>query len=68
MQGFGAGSYRTFLMGTPVPLGELTYFRVWHDNSGTGDMRSWFLHKVIVDDLQTKRRYAVEKYRFQTHL
>ena len=36
------------------PLGPLTYLRVWHDNSGSGDMASWFLKCVIVHDLQTR--------------
>lgn len=56
-QGFPAGSLRKFLMGTKHPLGDLTYFRVWHDNSGTGSERSWFLHKVLLDDLQTGTRW-----------
>lgn len=56
-QGFPAGSLRKFLMGTKHPLGDLNYFRVWHDNSGTGSERSWFLHKVLLDDLQTGTRW-----------
>lgn len=43
-------------MGTKTYLGDLTYFRVWHDNSGTGDQRSWFLYKIVLDDLQIGKR------------
>ena len=39
------------------PLGDLTYLRVWHDNSGKQNMASWFLKYVIVHDLQTREKY-----------
>jgi hypothetical protein len=31
------------------PLGELTFLRIWHDNSGPGDYASWFLGAVTGD-------------------
>ena len=31
--------------------------RVWHDNSGKGDMASWFLKYIIVHDLQTREKF-----------
>jgi polycystin 1L2 len=34
-------------------LGELSYLRVWHDNSGLGSDASWFLKYILVRDLQT---------------
>mgnify|MGYP002787401723 CR=1 FL=1 len=39
------------------PLGDLTYLRIWHDNSGLGDYASWYLKFVIIQDLQTKQKY-----------
>ena len=31
--------------------------RIWHDNSGKGDLASWFLKYIIIHDLQTRRKY-----------
>ena len=31
--------------------------KIWHDNTGKGDMASWFLKYVIVHDLQTKEKF-----------
>ncbi len=30
------------------PLGDLNFFRVWHDNSGIGDYASWFLSGIVI--------------------
>ncbi|XP_060073664.1 uncharacterized protein LOC132553437 [Ylistrum balloti] len=57
-QGFETSSVRKFFMGTPEPLGDLTYLRIWHDSSGRGDNKSWYLHKVTVDDPQIGQRYV----------
>jgi hypothetical protein len=38
-------------------LGNLTYLKIWHDNSGKGDKASWFLNHIIVHDLQTKEKF-----------
>ncbi len=38
------------------PLGNLTYLRVWHDNSGEGNNGSWFLKYIIIHDLQTREQ------------
>ncbi|KAJ8298359.1 hypothetical protein KUTeg_024890 [Tegillarca granosa] len=56
-EGFETGSTRKFFMGTSGPLNDVTFLRIWHDNTATGNDNSWFLYKFIVDDLQTKRRY-----------
>ena len=39
------------------PLGNLTYLRIWHDNSGKGGMASWFLKWIVVHDLQTREQF-----------
>ena len=31
--------------------------KIWHDNSGEGDMASWYLKHVIVHDLQTRGKF-----------
>lgn len=56
-QGFDAGSVRRFILGSSIKYGRLNYLRIWHDNSGPGDLKSWFLNKLMVDDLQSKERY-----------
>ena len=37
-------------------LGPLNFCRIWHDNSGTGKSRSWFLDQIECTDLQTGER------------
>jgi len=47
----------------------LNHLHIWHDNSGEGELASWFLKCFIVKDLQTQeifyfiaqRWLAVEK-------
>ena len=38
-------------------LGNLNYFRVWHDNSGRDDYASWYLSAILVRDIQTNEVY-----------
>ena len=38
-------------------MGDLSYLRIWHDNSGKGDQASWFLKYIIVHDLQTREKF-----------
>ena len=59
MKGFPTGSVRTYFMGTKYPLGDITYLRIWHDNSGDGSEQSWYLNKITIDDPQTRERYAI---------
>jgi hypothetical protein len=54
---FRKGEKDVFVMAVSAPLGKLNYLRIWHDNSGKGNMRSWFLSYVVVKDIQTKERY-----------
>lgn len=46
-------------MGVEEPLGPLTHLRIWHDNSGKGSAKSWYLNVVNVHDLQSNERYNV---------
>lgn len=51
------GSINHFVLSTEQPLGQLSYLRIWHDNSGQGKFKSWFLDQIQVADLQNNRRY-----------
>jgi len=57
MKGFSTGSIRQFILATEEYLGNLIFLRIWHDNSGKGQDASWFLDKVVVEDLQTQFRW-----------
>ncbi|XP_062613252.1 location of vulva defective 1-like [Saccostrea cucullata] len=58
--GFSTASVKMFLFGTNDSLGDIKYVRVWHDNLGPPGEQSWFLSKIIVDDLQTNERYLFD--------
>ena len=47
----------TFIMSVPRCLGNLSYVRVGHDNSGRGSSASWYLKFVVVQDLQTSDKF-----------
>ncbi|CAH1253107.1 PKD1L3 [Branchiostoma lanceolatum] len=52
---FKKGSVNTFSMAVRGRLGEIRRLQIWHDNKG-GRSRSWYLEKVILQDLQTRDR------------
>ena len=54
LQGIGRGSVIRFVMATPASLGSLQYLRIWHDNSGGDNDASWFLSRIVVQDLHTQ--------------
>ncbi|XP_023332927.1 uncharacterized protein LOC111704811 [Eurytemora carolleeae] len=54
---FERGGIDSFVMTVSRPLGNLSFLRIWHDNSGIGDYASWFLGAIIIRDLQTKQKY-----------
>ena len=47
----------SFVMATPRPLGQLSYLRIWHDNSGRGGAASWYLNFMVVRDVQTGEKF-----------
>ena len=51
------GGIDVFVMSVPKCLGDLNCVRIWHDNSGEGSSASWFLKYLIVQDLQTMKKY-----------
>lgn len=54
---FTRGGKDVFVLSTARRLGSLNFLRIWHDNSGKGSSRSWFLSYIVVKDVQTKERF-----------
>ncbi|KAL3878017.1 hypothetical protein ACJMK2_035653 [Sinanodonta woodiana] len=54
---FETGSIMNFIMSTERCLGPLSFLRIWHDNTGNGKLRSWYLDQIQLTDLQTGERY-----------
>ncbi|XP_028999726.1 polycystic kidney disease protein 1-like 2 [Betta splendens] len=52
---FEKGAVDMFLLSTAFPLGEVSNLRMQHDNSGGHP--SWYVNKVIVQDLQTRHAW-----------
>ncbi|XP_022236795.1 polycystic kidney disease protein 1-like 3, partial [Limulus polyphemus] len=46
-----------FVMAVPRSLGQLNFIRIWHDNSGKGKWKSWFLKYVVFRDVQTGHKF-----------
>ncbi|XP_062621693.1 uncharacterized protein LOC134283266 [Saccostrea cucullata] len=57
-EGFSTSSVNMYFFGTNEPLGDLRYIRIWHDNSGPPGFKSWFLSKIIIENLEQKERYT----------
>ncbi|XP_035672972.1 polycystic kidney disease and receptor for egg jelly-related protein-like [Branchiostoma floridae] len=49
------GAIDSFLITTRDSLGDLREIMVWHNNAGRNP--SWFLSRIMVQDLQTKKRW-----------
>ncbi|XP_070582204.1 polycystin family receptor for egg jelly-like isoform X2 [Ptychodera flava] len=54
---FLRGGVDRLLMAVPKTLGELLYIKIWHDNSGVGENRSWFLNQLELTDVQTNEKF-----------
>ncbi|KAK7065489.1 hypothetical protein SK128_007199 [Halocaridina rubra] len=52
------GSSVQYVLSTEKVLGNLTYLRIWHDNSGKKDSAGWCVDRVTASDLQTGKTYA----------
>ncbi|KPP63740.1 hypothetical protein Z043_117975, partial [Scleropages formosus] len=52
---FERGAVDMFLLTAPFSLGELQNIRMWHDN--TGAYPSWYLSKVMVQDVETGQKW-----------
>lgn len=54
LKGFSVGSVRRFVMSVPKQIEDPSVLRIWHDNSGDGNDASWYLSKVVLEDIQTQ--------------
>jgi polycystin 1L2 len=54
---FRRGGMDSFIMAVKAPLGNLSWIRIWHDNSGHGSSASWYLKHIIIHDVQTRERF-----------
>ncbi|XP_071797014.1 polycystin-1-like protein 2 isoform X2 [Asterias amurensis] len=52
---FQKGGVDTFLLASPVALGNLNHVRVWHGNQGKNP--SWYLNRLMIKDLRTERTF-----------
>ncbi|KAK7111719.1 hypothetical protein V1264_011307 [Littorina saxatilis] len=50
---FGRSSIFNFVLSVDRSVGNMTFMRIWHDNSGKGKQKSWYLDQIQVTDLQT---------------
>lgn len=57
-QNHDKGSIMNYILSVEDKLGPLSFCRIWHDNSGEGQFRSWYLDQIEVSDLQTGERYG----------
>ncbi|XP_076076044.1 polycystin-1-like protein 2 [Mytilus galloprovincialis] len=56
-RGFDVGSIRKFVMSVSKPINDPTVLKIWHDNSGQGNSASWYLNKILLENVQTSERY-----------
>ncbi|VDP44293.1 unnamed protein product [Heligmosomoides polygyrus] len=56
------GTSARFLLKAPWSLGDIRFVRVWVDNTGQGDLESWYCNRIVVKDLHTG-----SIYRFPIH-
>ena len=52
-QGFHRSTIKNFILSVDKSLGGLSFLRIWHDNSGKGKYKSWYLNQIQVTNLQT---------------
>ncbi|XP_060067008.1 polycystin-1-like protein 2 [Ylistrum balloti] len=52
------GSVNNYLLSVPFNLGNLTFLRIWHDNTGKGKDADWYLNMVLIKDLQNNQKYV----------
>ena len=56
VQALDTGSVMSFILATTQALGDLRHVRVWHDDSGPDDKGSWYLGRLVAEDLQNGDR------------
>ena len=53
LQPLSRGSVLSYILSTSNALGHLKVLRLWHDDSAEGEHASWYLSRVVLEDLQT---------------
>ncbi|CAC5421272.1 PKD1L2 [Mytilus coruscus] len=53
---FTTGAEDWFLITSSYDIGDVVNVIIWHDNSGSSP--SWFLSRILIQDLQTKKVYT----------
>jgi polycystin 1L2 len=43
-------------MSTAVKINNPTAIKIWHDNRGSGNDASWYLSKIVMEDIQTNEK------------
>lgn len=56
LQVLSRGSVTSFIMDVSESLGDISYLRIWHDNSGQAENADWFFKMMVVKDMQTGKR------------
>ena len=56
LQSLSRGSVLSYILSTSSDLGHLEVLRLWHDDSAQGEDASWYLSRVVLEDLQTGDR------------
>ncbi|ESP04060.1 hypothetical protein LOTGIDRAFT_73820, partial [Lottia gigantea] len=51
------GTIFNYVLSVEGPLGPPSFLRIWHDNSGPGKSKSWYLDQVQLTDLQTGEKF-----------
>uniref|UniRef100_UPI00358F214D polycystin family receptor for egg jelly-like n=1 Tax=Myxine glutinosa TaxID=7769 RepID=UPI00358F214D len=53
-KGFDKGSVQAFILPLHTFPGKPLQLQIWHDSSGQGSNRNWFLNEILLRDVQTK--------------
>ena len=54
---FRRGGVDSFLLVLDSPIQSIQSIKIWHDNSGKANDKSWYLKYMIVHDIQTREKF-----------
>lgn len=49
-------------MSVPAKIKDPSVIKIWHDNSGEGNSASWYLDKIVLEDVQTGDRLVFKTF------
>ena len=61
-QELSTGSVLSYIVSTRHDLGRVIFLRVWHDDSGPGQHASWYLSRVVLEDLHSGQRSVTRSF------